>query len=161
MRFQLWSGVAFLHADRFLGKRGNIKRQNRQQTICKAPINAGQVEYLDTPLGFFYQSIRGGELGSPGLAIVEAVGTTPEGNLIPAYRLHDSPTSSRPPTGWLFQLSAAYPWASKGYDVYLPLNPPRAKPIPIWRVDDRAGTPMFRLDPKKVAAIYVSDSRKP
>jgi len=158
LQIQLWSGVAFLHADRHLGKLGAIKRRIGQQTMLKGPINAGQVEYLDTPLGFFYQAIRGGELGSLDLAVVEAVAITPEGNLIPAYRLHDMPNFVQAADRVIVQLSACYPVAFEGmHDVYLPPNPPRAKPIPIWRVDDRAGTPYIPLDPQKVAAIYVSE----
>ena len=158
LQLQLWSGVAILHADRHLGKQGTIKRRIGQQTLLKGPINAGQVEYLDTPLGFFYQSIRSGELGALDLAIVEAVEITPEGNLIPAYRLHDMPNFVQAADRVIVQLSACYPPAFQGmHDVYLPPNPPRGKPIPICRVDDRAGTPYIPLDPRKVAAIYVSE----
>jgi len=157
LRLQLWSGVAFLNADRRLGKLGAIRRRLGQQVLLRGPINAGQVEYLDAPLGFFYQSIRAGELGRLDLAVVEAVAVTREGNLIPGYRLHDMPNFIQAADRVIVQLSAAYPPAFEGmHDVYLPSNPPREKPIPIWRVEDRAGTPYIPLDPAKVAAVYVS-----
>ena len=158
LRLQLWSGVAFLHADRHLGKAGAIRRRIGQQVLMKGPINAGQVDYLDAPLGSFYQSIRGGELGPLDLAVVEAVEITPEGNLIPGYRLHDMPNFVQAADRVIVQISAAYPPGFGGmHDVYLPPHPPRGKPIPIYRVDDRAGTPYIPLDPGRVAAVYVSD----
>ena len=158
LQIQLWSGVAILHADRLLGKLGKIKRRVGQQTLLKGPINARHVEYLDTPLGFFYQAIRGGELGALDLAIVEAVGITKEGNLIPSYRLHDMANFVQAANRVIIQLSTCYPLAFEGmHDVYLPQNPPHKKPIPIQRVDDRVGTTYIPLDPQKVAYIYISE----
>jgi len=157
LQIQLWSGVAILQADRILGKLGIIRRRIGQQTLLRGAINARQVEYLDTPLGFFYQSIRGEELGNLDLAFVEAVGITPEGHLIPAYRLHDMPNFIQAAKRVIVQLSSCYPLAFEGmHDVYLPQNPPQKKPIPILRADDRIGTPYIRLEPEKVAGIYIS-----
>lgn len=157
LQIQLWSGVAILHADRVLGKLGTIKRRIGQQTLLRGAINAKQVEYLDAPLGFFYQSIRGGELGNLDLAIVEAVGITPEGYLIPSYRLHDMPNFIQAARKVIVQISSCYPVAFEGiHDVYLPQNPPRKKPIPILRAGDRIGTPYIPLEPEKVACIYIS-----
>lgn len=158
LRFQLWSGVAFLQADRILGKLGVIERRVGQQTFLRGEINSQKVEYLDTPLGFFYQSIRSGELGRLDLAIVEAVGISREGHLIPSYRLHDMPNFVQAAEQVMIQLSTSYPLAFEGmHDVYLPSNPPHKRPIPILRVDDRVGTPYIPLDPQKVAHIFVSD----
>jgi succinyl-CoA:acetate CoA-transferase len=158
LQIQLWSGVAILQADRVLGKLGKIKRRIGQQTLLRDAINSKQVEYLDTPLGFFYQAIRRGELGALDLAIVEAVGTTKEGYLIPSYRLHDIPNFVQAAQRVVVQLSTYYPLAFEGmHDVYLPQNPPHKKPIPILRVDDRVGTPYIPLDPQKVASIYISE----
>ena len=158
LQIQLWSGVAILQADRILGKLGMIKRRIGQQTLLRTPINAQRVEYLDTPLGFFYQGIRGGELGPLDLAILEAAGFTKEGNLIPAYRLHDLPNFAQAAQRVIIQLSTCYSLDFEGmHDVYLPDNPPHKKPIPILQADDRVGTPYIPLDPQKVAGIYISE----
>jgi len=157
LQIQLWSGVAILQADRILGRLGNIKRRIGQQTLLRGSINTQQVEYLDTPLGFFYQSIRGGELGHLDLAIVEAVKITPEGHLIPCYRLHDMPNFIQAARKVIVQISSCYPVAFEGiHDVYLPQDPPHKKPIPILRAGDRIGTPYIPLEPEKVACIYIS-----
>ena len=158
LQIQLWSGVAILQADRILGKLGMIKRRIGQQTLLRTPINAQRVEYLDTPLGFFYQGIRGGELGPLDLAILEAAGFTKEGNLIPAYRLHDLPNFAQAAQRVIIQLSTCYSLDFEGmHDVYLPDNPPHKKPIPILQADDRVGTPYIPLDRQKVAGIYISE----
>lgn len=157
LQIQLWSGVAFLQADRMLGKLGVIKRRIGQQTLIRGAINAQKVEYLDAPLGFFYQSIRGGELGHLDLAIVEAVGITPEGYLTPSYRLHDMPNFVQAASKVIVQISSCYPLAFEGiHDVYIPQDPPRKKPIPIIRVEDRIGTPYIPLEPEKVVGIFFS-----
>ncbi len=162
LQIQLWSGVAILQADRILGKLGIIRRRIGQQTLLRGAINARQVEYLDTPLGFFYQSIRGEELGNLDLAFVEAVGITPEGHLIPSYRLHDMPNFVQAAKKVIVQLSTYYPLAFEGmHDVYLPSNPPHKKPIPVLRVQDRVGTPYISLDPEKVACIFISEEPEP
>jgi succinyl-CoA:acetate CoA-transferase len=161
-RFRLWSGVAFLEADRVLGKLGVIERRIGQQTLLRGAINSRKVEYLDTPLGYFYQSIRGGELGHLDLAVVEAVGITPEGHLIPSYRLHDMPNFAQAARKVMVQLSSSYPLAFEGmHDVYLPANPPRSVPIPIFRAGDRIGTPYISVEPDKIACIYVSPEPEP
>ena len=161
-RFRLWSGVAILQADRVLGKLGALERRIGQQTLLKGPINSRQVEYLDTPLGFFYQSIRSGEFGPLDLAIVEAVGITPEGNLIPSYRLHDMPNFVQAARQVMIQVSSFYPMGFQGvHDVYLPPNPPRRAPIPIYRADDRVGTPYIPVEPEKISAIWVSPEPEP
>ncbi len=162
LRIRLWSGVAILQADRILGKAGKIRRRIGQQTLLRGPINARQVEYLDTPLGSFYPGIRAGEFGRLDMAVLEAVGITKEGNLIPAYRLHDMPNFAQSADRVIIQLSTCYPDRFEGmHDVYLPEKPPHRKPIPISRVEDRAGTPYILLDPAKVAAIYLSDEAEP
>ena len=161
-QIQLWSGVAILEADRLLGKLGRVNRRIGQQTLLRKAINARQVEYLDTPLGFFYQSIRAREFGPLDLAIIEAVGITEEGNLIPSYRVSDMPNFVQAARQVIVQLNTHYPLEFEGmHDIYLPPNPPHKQPIPILRVDDRVGTPYIPLDPEKVACIVVSEIPEP
>jgi succinyl-CoA:acetate CoA-transferase len=162
LQIHLWSGVAILQADRILGKTGTIKRRIGQQTLLRKRINDRQVRYLDTPLGSFYPAIRAGEFGPLDVAILEAVSLTQEGNLIPAYRLHDMPNFARAARTVIVQVNTAYPTHFEGmHDVYLPEDPPRRKAIPISCVDDRAGTPYIPLDPDKIVAIYPSDEPEP
>jgi len=162
LQIHLWSGVAILQADRILGKAGTIKRRIGQQTLLRKPINTRQVQYLDTPLGSFYPAIRAGEFGPLDVAILEAVSITEEGNLIPAYRLHDMPNFARAADRVIVQVNTAYPMHFEGmHDVYIPGDPPKRKSIPISCVDDRAGTPYIPLDPGKISAIYFSDEPEP
>ncbi|MBU1205632.1 MAG: acetyl-CoA hydrolase [Proteobacteria bacterium] len=159
IHLHLWSGVAILEADRTLGI---IKRRIGQQTLLRKAINKKQVEYLDLPLGFFYQSIRAGELGALDLAIVEAVGINEDGFLIPSYRLNDMANFIQAAKQVIVQLSTCYPLELEGiHDVYIPANPPRKQPIPICRVGDRVGTPYIPVEPEKIAFIYPSEVSEP
>jgi len=158
----LWSAVPFLAADRVLGRSGVIRRRIGQQTPLRSQINRGLVEYLDTPLGFFSQSIRSGEFGPLDFAIVEAVGITEQGFLIPSYRLNDIPAFVRAARRVIVQIDACYPLEMEGmHDVYVPSGPPGREPIPIRRVDDRIGVPHVALDPEKIASIVVSETPEP
>ena len=154
--------MAILQADRILGEAGIIRRRIGQQTLLRKQINTGGVEYLDTPLGSFYPAIRAGEFGALDLAVLEGVSITEEGNLIPAHRLHDMANFAQKAGKVIVQLNAAYPTHFEGmHDVYFPGEPPERKHVPIYRVNDRAGTPHIPLDPGKIAAIYLSDEPEP
>ena len=151
---QLWSGVAVLRADRTLGKKGIIKRRIGQQSLLRKAINANIVEYLDTPLGFFYQSIRSGSFNALDVAIVDAVGFTEDGYIIPSYGIADMPNFAIEATQVIVQLNTYYPLELEGiHDIYLPQNPPYRQPIMISSVDDRIGKPFIPLDPEKITHI--------
>lgn len=154
LRLRLFSGVAILEADRLLGKTGAIGRRLGQQTLLRPAINAGRTDYLDLPLGFFYQSLRAGELGPLDVAVVEAVAVNGEGFLVPTHHMHDQASFVQLARKVIVQLNISYSLEVEGmHDVYLPPNPPRRGPIPIVRVDDRIGTPYIPVAREKIAFI--------
>ena len=151
---QLWSGVAVLRADHTLGKKGIIKRRIGQQSLLRKAINANRVEYLDTPLGFFYQSIRSGNFNPLDVAIVDAVGFTEDGYIIPSHGVADMPNFAIEATQVIVQLNTYYPLELEGiHDIYLPQNPPHKQPIMISSVDDRIGKTFIPLKPEKIKHI--------
>ncbi len=159
-RINLWSGVYEVRADHTLGDLGAIGRRIGQQTVLRKSINARRVEYLDTRLGFFYQGIRSGELGILDFAIVEAVGITEGGSLIPSYRLADMPNFVQAARHVIVQLNTYYPLElGEFHDIYIPGVPPYREMIPIRKVDDRIGTSYIPVNPEKV--IYIVPSTRP
>ena len=44
------------------------------------------------------------------------------------------------------------------HDVYLPLDPPRRREIPIYAANDRIGSPILKIDPAKVVGIVHTSS---
>lgn len=158
----IWSSMPFVRADRTLPAFGMIQRRIGQQIFLKNAINSGLVEYLDTPLGSFHQSIRSGEFGSLDMAIIEAVGITEEGNLIPSYRVGDIPNFAQAAKQLIIQLNTFYPLEFDGmHDIFLPQNPPNRKSIPISRVDDRIGTSYISVNAEKIKYIVLSDVPEP
>lgn len=156
-RISLWSGVYEVKADHTLGDLGAIERRIGQQTVLRKSINAKHVEYMDTRLGFFYQGIRSGLLGPLDVAIVEAVGITEQGNLIPSYRLADMPNFVQAARHVIVQLNTYYPLEMEGlHDIYIPGLPPYKGIIPITKVDERIGTPHIHVDPEKIRYIVPS-----
>ena len=153
-RIDLLSGVFSLRIDEKLGKLGAIRRRIGQQTRLRKAINKGEVEYLDKRLGFFYQGVRSGEFGPLDVAVVEGIGFTSEGNLIPSYRLGDMPNFVRAAKRVIVQLNTYYPMELEGlHDVYIPENPPKKGVISICSVNERVGRPFIPLDKEKVAVI--------
>jgi succinyl-CoA:acetate CoA-transferase len=158
LRIQIWSSMGYIRADRTFPGLDIIQKRIGQQIFLKKEINSQRIEYLDTPLGFFYQSIRAGEFGNLDLAIIEAVGITEDGNLIPSYRVSDMPNFANQAKQVIIQLNTYYPLEFEGmHDIFLPQNPPQRKIIPITRVDDRIGTPYIPLNPEKIKYIVPSE----
>jgi succinyl-CoA:acetate CoA-transferase len=97
-------------------------------------------------------------LGTLDLAIVEAIKITPEGYLIPSYRLGDMPNFVQAAKHVIVQLNTYYPIALEGlHDVYIPQCPPCREVIPITSVDDRIGAPFITADPDRIVHIVASD----
>jgi acyl-CoA hydrolase len=55
-------------------------------------------------------------------------------------------------------LNRAHPPALRGmHDIYEPLDPPNRLPIPILRAWDRIGSPVIKVDPKKIVGVVETD----
>ena len=44
------------------------------------------------------------------------------------------------------------------HDIYTPLDPPYRREIPIYRPDDRIGSPVLKIDPDKIVGIVKTSS---
>ena len=117
-------------------------------------INSGRVEFFDMHLSVVAQQLRAGFLGKVDVAIIEAAEVTDDGEIILTSGVGISPTIARLADKIIIELNDLYPAALRGmHDIYEPLDPPYRQPIPVNSPKDRIGSPVLKVDPKKIVGI--------
>lgn len=121
-------------------------------------INEGKTRFFDMHLSTLPQHVRYGFLGKFHWAIVEACDITPEGEITLSTSVGASPTFCRCADKILVELNEFHPKALRGiHDIYEQDLPPHRREVPIYRVSDRAGVPVVKVDPSKIAGVVVTN----
>jgi succinyl-CoA:acetate CoA-transferase len=120
----------------------------------RAAINRGEVRFLEGKGGQLPLMVKRGLFGRVDMAVVEAIGLTPEGSIIPSTAVYDSPEWLDAAEGVIVEINLNRPLSLEGlHDVYQK----GSEPIPITGNPlKRIGVPYFPVDPKKIRAIVVS-----
>ena len=120
----------------------------------------GATEYFDMHLSQLAQELRYGFLPKPTVAILEACDLTEDGEIVLTSGVGISPTIANLADKIIIELNSRHPKALRGmHDIYEPLDPPYRKELPIYTASDRAGSPILKVDPKKIVAV-VETNRK-
>lgn len=123
-------------------------------------INAGEVQYYDVHLSQIGQDVRYGFLGAIDVAIVEASDITEEGDIVLSTSVGISPTLIQVAHKVIIELNEAHAGKLTGmHDIYIPDAPPYRREIPIYRVNDRAGSISVRVNPEKVVGVVRTNER--
>ncbi|MBQ2888474.1 MAG: acetyl-CoA hydrolase/transferase family protein [Firmicutes bacterium] len=140
---------------------GAVNARSPYQTndsMRKALNTKGGVKYNDQHLSLATQYARYGFLGNIDLAIVEACAITEEGHIVPTTSVGSAPTFVKCADKVIVEINTSQPEALEGmHDIYVPLDPPYRKEIPIYATGDRVGTTYIECGPEKIAAIVVTD----
>jgi propionyl-CoA:succinyl-CoA transferase len=121
-------------------------------------INAGQVRFVDMHLSMVQQTVRYGFLGPIHWAVVEACDLTPGGGVVLTSSVGASNTFLRMADRVLIELNARHPVSLLGiHDLFEPKDPPARQEIPIYRGNDRVGSPLCIVDPRKIAGVVLTD----
>lgn len=121
-------------------------------------INAGDINYADIHLGMFPQQMIYGFVPKPDIAIVEAVGITEKGAIIPATSVGIMPQAIKLADKVIVEINTLNSMEFYGmHDIYMPKNPPHRGVIPLRQVGDRIGKPYIACPKKKIAAIVYTD----
>ena len=124
----------------------------------RAQINNGQVRFVDMHLSLLPQQVRYGFFGPVHWAIVEAADLTRGGGIVLTSAVGAANTYLNKAEKVLIELNARHPPALLGmHDIFEPADPPIRQEIPIYAVTDRAGSPICRVDPKKIAGVILTD----
>ena len=126
--------------------------QNKKD--LRAEINSHGCDYFDMHLSEPAQDIRYGFMPKPDFAILEAADINDKGEIILTSAVGNVPTFCQLADKIIVELNAAFPPSMRGmHDIYIPLDPPERREIPIYHPSDRIGDPVLRVDPKKIVAV--------
>lgn len=106
-----------------------------------------------------YQEARYGFYGKFDYAVIEAVDVTENGEILLGCGAGNIPTYARMADKIFIEINSALPTSIRGmHDIYLPDDPPYRREIPIFHANDRIGSPVLKVDPKKIVGIVHTDS---
>jgi succinate CoA transferase len=121
-------------------------------------INNGKTEFFDMHLSTVPQNVRYGFLGKFQWAIVEACDVNDSGEIVLSASVGVSPTYLRMADKILIELNRFHPASLRGFhDIYEPLDPPHRREIPVYACSDRIGSPVVKIDPKKIVGIVETN----
>lgn len=125
----------------------------------KESLNSGETQYFDMHLSQLAQELRYGFLGKVKVAVIEAADVTDEGEILLTSGVGITPTIAQLADVIIIELNSRHPKSLKGlHDIYEPLDPPYRREIPIFSVSDRAGSPLLKVDPKKIVGIVETNA---
>jgi len=122
--------------------------------LLRDAVNRGEVRFVEGKGGQLPAHVRQGRFGEIDLAVIEAIGITEEGNIIPSTAVYDTPDWLELASSIIVEINLLRPVEMEGiHDIYwkTPLQP-----IPIMHPLDRIGTPFITVDPKKIRLIIGS-----
>lgn len=122
-------------------------------------INSHDAHYYDLHLSETSQKLRYGFLGDLDLAIIEVSDIKDDGTCVVGTGVGNVPTIAKLAKRIIIELNEKLRHALYGlHDIYLPLDPPNRREIPIFKASDRIGSPVLKLDPEKIVGVVMSDS---
>ena len=157
-RIGVWTGASTApELDGALAKVGGIDMRLPYQSdpVCRARINAGQMDYIDLHLSHVAQFVWFGFLGKLNVAVIEVAGILEDGRLIPSSSLGNNKTWLDQADKVILEVNSQQPLALEGmHDVYYGTErPPHRKPIPMTHAGERIGEPYLHVDLSKVVAV--------
>ncbi len=137
----------------------NMRAPYQNVPDLRKRINSHDCHYFDRHLSEMAQEVRYGTYGPIDFAIIEAADITPDGEVILGCGVGNVPTYAKLAKHIIIELNAKLPKSLYGmHDVYLPLDPPYRREIPIYAANDRIGSPVLKIDPDKVVGIVHTES---
>lgn len=158
------SGSAAPELDGELAKIDVVSRRYAFQNnpVIREKINKGLVQYYDIALGEFSYQLRSGFLddvnGPIDVAVVEAVGVEVDGSIVPSISVDNTPTFVQLAKKVIVEVNLTKPMDLEGlHDIYIGQY---RKPVEVYKVNQRIGTPTIPCDPRKIVAIVPSAIRE-
>ena len=122
--------------------------------LLRDAVNRGEVRFVEGKGGQLPAHVRQGRFGKIDLAVIEAIGITEEGNIIPSTAVYDAPDWVELASSIIVEINLLRPLEMEGmHDVYLKTP---GHPVPIVNPLDRIGTPFIPVDPEKIRFVVAS-----
>ncbi|MDE5844516.1 MAG: succinate CoA transferase [Muribaculaceae bacterium] len=149
------------HVDGILARTNTMGRRAPYQNTpdLRKRINCHDAHYFDRHLSEMAQETRYGYYGKIDYAVIEAADITPDGEIILGTGVGNGPTYAMMADKIFIELNEKLPKSILGmHDIYLPQDPPYRREIPIFHANDRIGSPVLKIDPKKVIGVIKTNS---
>lgn len=149
------------HADGALARANAINRRTPYQNTpdLRTRINSHDAHYFDLHLSELAQKFRYGTYGDMDVAIIEVADVFDNGEVVLGTGVGNVPTYAKLAKKVILELNRKLPKEMYGlHDIYLPLDPPNRREIPVYKPSDRIGVPTVKIDPEKIVGIVHSDS---
>lgn len=149
------------HVDGVLSRVNAINMRAPYQNVpdLRKRINCHDVHYFDRHLSDMAQETRYGFYGKIDWAVIEAADITEDGDVILGCGVGNIPTFAAMADNIFIELNEKLPHSLLGmHDIYMPADPPYRREIAIYKPSDRIGSPVLKIDPKKVRGIVRTDS---
>ena len=137
----------------------NIRTPYQSHGDMRKGINGGDIHYFDQHLSHLAQDLRYGFYGDIDVAIIEVTELSPNGEVVLGAGLGMTPTIVQMAKKVIIEYSSYYKNSFRGFhDNYIPLDPPHRREIPIYKPTDRIGSPVLKIDPKKIIGVVPSNA---
>lgn len=125
----------------------------------KKLLNSADTAYFDMHLSQIAQELRYGFLGKVDVAIIEAADVTDNGEVLLTSAVGISPTAARLASKVIIELNNYHPKALRGlHDICELQDPPTRQHIPIYKVSDRCGSDILKIDPSKIVGVVINNA---
>lgn len=157
-KVSVWTGASTApELDGALAKADGIEMRLPYQSdpTCRKKINSGQMQYMDIHLSHVAQHAWFGFYGKLNIAVIEVIGITEDGLLIPSCSVGNNKTWIEQADYVILEVNYAISEKLDGmHDIYYGTAlPPHRKPIPINEVSERIGNAYYDCPSEKVIAI--------
>lgn len=123
-------------------------------TDFRKAANSHAAHYFDLHLSELAQKMRYNTFGKLDVAIIEVQSITDDGEAVLSTGLGNTPTFTMLAEKVIIEINDAINPKIRGlHDVYVPLDPPYRREIPIYKASDRAGAATLKIDPKKIIGV--------
>jgi succinate CoA transferase len=149
------------HLDGVLSRNNAINMRAPYQNTpdLRKRINSHDAHYFDRHLSELAQEMRYGFYGKMDYAIIEAADINEDGEIILGTGAGNAPTWVRLADKIFVELNAALPKQMRGmHDLVVLQDPPYRREIPIYTPGDRIGSPVLKVDPRKIVGIVHSNA---
>lgn len=160
-KVNIFSGAStndFFDGELSRAKALNFRTPYQSNKDLRAAMNCHEVNYADLHLSELAQKLRYGTLGKLNVAIIEAQSISDNGDVILGTAVGNTPTFAALAERVIIELnSTIHPKIRGLHDIYIPLDPPYRREIPIYKASDRIGDDTLHVDPKKIVAVVKTD----
>ncbi len=143
-----------------LGPAGILRRCTPliESRVMSDLANSRKVRYVEQQMSKLPRMLRSGALGSIDVLVVEALGITKGGHIIPTNSVGMLPAFLAAAKSVIVEINTAQPRELEGlHDIFLPGAPPNQRPIPLTHAGQRIGEPFMRVAPEKISYIVMAN----